>query len=78
MLKNLSIEIHYQQNNFHVENSSKNRFSTIPGRVPEFWERSKGCHFADRCSRAKKNCSKEIPNEINFNTDHFVKCFYPY
>ena len=41
----------YSKNN----DSPKKRFSTIPGRVPEFWERSEGCNFNERCSRAKKN-----------------------
>ena len=58
--------------------SPKKRFSTIPGRVPEFWERSKGCNFSERCSRAKKKCSSEVPNETDLGENHFTSCFYPY
>ena len=54
------------------------RLSTIPGRVPEFWERSKGCNFNERCSRAKKKCSLEVPNETHLGENHFTSCFYPY
>ena len=63
---------------FKNDNSHKKRFSTIPGRVPEFWEKSKGCRFNKRCSRARKNCYSEIPNEIRLDEDHFTSCFYPY
>ena len=60
------------------DDSPIKRFSTIPGRVPEFWERSKGCNFNERCSRAKKNCSSEVPKETNLGNNHFTSCFYPY
>ena len=63
---------------FNSENHPKKRFATIPGRVPEFWERSKGCNFNERCSRAKNNCSSEVPNETQLCEDHFTRCFYPY
>ena len=58
--------------------SRKKRLSTIPGRVPEFWERSKGCSFADRCSRTQEKCSSLVPDEIQFDTGHYTTCFSPY
>ena len=58
--------------------SRKKRLSTIPGRVPEFWERSKGCSFADRCSRTQGKCSSLVPDEIQFDTGHYTTCFSPY
>ena len=67
------------QEKFSKNNDSpKKRFSTIPGRVPEFWERSKGCNFNERCSRAKKKCSLNIPKETDLGENHFTSCFYPY
>ena len=58
--------------------SQTNRLSTIPGRVPEFWERSKGCSFAERCSRAQANCSLHVPEEIQLGKAHSTACFFPY
>ena len=57
---------------------TKKRLSTIPGRVPEFWETSKGCSFADRCSRAQKNCHLNLPEIIQIGKNHSVSCFLPY
>ena len=60
------------------EYSLKNRLPTIPGRVPEFWERSKGCSFVDRCPRAQANCSSKFPEVIQLGTTHSTTCFFPY
>jgi len=58
--------------------SQINRLPTIPGRVPEFWERSKGCSFVDRCPRAQANCSSKFPEVIQLGTTHSTTCFFPY
>ena len=58
--------------------SQINRLPTIPGRVPEFWERSKGCSFVDRCPRAQANCSSKFPELIQLGTTHSTTCFFPY
>ncbi len=58
--------------------SHKHRLPTIPGRVPEYWERSTACAFADRCPRAKAKCSSEIPHEILLRAGHSTACFFPY
>ncbi|MDP6216913.1 MAG: ABC transporter ATP-binding protein [SAR324 cluster bacterium] len=58
--------------------SQINRLPTIPGRVPEFWERSKGCSFVDRCPRAQANCSSKFPEVIQLGTAHSTTCFFPY
>jgi len=58
--------------------SQINRLPTIPGRVPEFWERSKGCSFVDRCPRAQENCSSKFPELIELGTAHSTTCFFPY
>lgn len=60
------------------EYSQTNRLSTIPGRVPEFWERSKGCSFADRCPRVQPQCSSQVPEEIQLGTAHSTACFFHY
>ena len=71
-------EENIRQSNSKNNESLKKRFSTIPGRVPEFFERSNGCYFKDRCSRTKKNCSEKIPIETNLGGGHSVCCFNPY
>ena len=58
--------------------SQINRLPTIPGRVPEFWERSKGCSFVDRCPRAQANCYSKFPELIQLGTTHSTTCFFPY
>ena len=58
----------------HPENS---RLPTIPGRVPEFWERTKGCSFADRCSRAQAKCFSELPDKTRISNGHSAACFFP-
>ena len=58
-------------------NFQENRLPTIPGRVPEFWERSRGCSFADRCSRKQAKCSLLAPDEIQYDAGHFTACFFP-
>ena len=63
---------------YKIDEFPKKRLPAIDGRVPEFWERSIGCDFFDRCSRAKNNCSKKIPNEKKLDNDHYSSCFYPF
>ena len=63
-----------ESNKFDATNK---RFKTIPGRVPEFHERSDGCYFKERCFYAKKKCSDEFPIEKKIAPGHFVSCFYP-
>ena len=61
-----------------VRNTQNNRLSTIPGRVPEFWERTKGCSFADRCSRTQEKCFSSTPDESQISSGHSVACFFPF
>ena len=65
-------------NELQSEHSRTSRLSTIPGRVPEFWERSGGCTFSDRCSYVQANCSLQIPDEILLSKGHSAACFFPF
>ena len=71
-------EIASAEQGLQPEYSQTNRLSTIPGRVPEFWERSKGCSFADRCPRVQAQCSSQVPVEIQLGTAHSTACFFHY
>ena len=71
-------EIANSEQGLQSEYSQTNRLSTIPGRVPEFWERTKGCSFADRCPRVQAQCSSQVPEEIQLGTAHSTACFFHY
>ncbi|MEI6857866.1 ABC transporter ATP-binding protein [Psychrilyobacter sp.] len=49
---------------------------TIPGRVPTLSERESGCPFAARCSLAKEKCHKILPELLEREDGHLVRCFY--
>ena len=72
-----NVEKIIKQKKSNKSDTSIERFKTIPGRVPEFHERSDGCYFKDRCYSAKQKCSDEFPIEREIGTGHFVSCFYP-
>ena len=71
-------EIVNAEQGLQSEYSQINRLSTIPGRVPEFWERSKGCSFADRCPQVQVQCSSQVPEEIQLGAGHSTACFSHY
>lgn len=52
------------------------RLPTIPGRVPELWNISRGCVFKDRCERAKERCRLEDVPDDPCNVGRLVRCFY--
>ena len=41
--------------------SAKTRLPTIQGHVPSLWQMPLGCRFAQRCPRAGKICTSQIP-----------------
>ncbi|MFW6309201.1 MAG: ABC transporter ATP-binding protein [bacterium] len=53
----------------------KEEFATVPGMVPDPFEIPAGCRFSTRCQR-RNECSlyREVPNLIEVETDHYVKC----
>ena len=69
-------EIANAKEGFQPDYSQTNRLSTIPGRVPELWERFKGCSFAERCPRGQAQCSSRVPKEIQVGAAHFTACFF--
>ena len=71
-------EISSAEHGLQSKYSQTKRLSTIPGRVPDFWEPSKGCSFADRCPRVHRKCSSQVPEEIQIGTAHSTACFFHY
>jgi peptide/nickel transport system ATP-binding protein len=56
-------------------NKGKDLYS-IPGRVPSLFERGKGCPFAARCPIAKVKCHEILPELLEREDRHLVRCLY--
>jgi len=56
----------------------KKRLESIKGNVPNLINPPSGCRFHPRCSKAMKICSKEKPETVEVEKEHFVAChIYP-
>ncbi len=49
---------------------------SIPGRVPSLSERNKGCPFAKRCPIATKKCYEILPELLEREDKHLIRCLY--
>jgi peptide/nickel transport system ATP-binding protein len=47
---------------------------SIPGKVPSIEEKSPGCPFAPRCSKAMSRCTTRFPDPLNLGGEHQVRC----
>ncbi|MGG0664906.1 ABC transporter ATP-binding protein [Viridibacillus arvi] len=50
------------------------RLESIPGNVPPAHLFPKGCRFAARCTHAMTKCQEEMPQLIEFENNHKVRC----
>ena len=50
------------------------RLSAIPGAVPRIGDFPKGCRFAPRCSIARPECSKAVPDLVEAEPRRWVRC----
>ena len=50
------------------------RLSAIPGNVPRIGNFPPGCRFAPRCPIAKPECSDKIPELVEVEPAHWVRC----
>lgn len=57
------------------QNKSQALFA-IPGRIPPLNQRPTGCPFAPRCCKADDLCEEKLPQLIEKEPNHFVRCFY--
>jgi len=53
----------------------KQNLSTIPGVVPSLLNLPKGCKFHDRCEHAKAKCVQTIPQLVEYEPGHLVRCW---
>ncbi|GAK04805.1 oligopeptide transport ATP-binding protein OppD [Geomicrobium sp. JCM 19037] len=54
--------------------SNKERLTSIRGSVPPAHSFPEGCRFAPRCDFATENCTKDIPELVNNENEHLVRC----
>lgn len=47
---------------------------SIPGMVPSLLQMPVGCAFAPRCDYARDECTAAMPDLIEIEPDHFVRC----
>lgn len=52
------------------------RLNAIPGNVPSIGFMPTGCRFHPRCPMAKSDCSQKVPELIQVEPGHWVRCPY--
>jgi len=52
------------------------RLNAIPGNVPSIGFMPTGCRFHPRCPMAKSDCSQKVPELIEAEPGHWVRCPY--
>jgi len=57
------------------EEQRPHRLKEIPGRVPNLLFLPKGCAFLDRCGVSIDQCQLEVPELVEIDNGHFVRCW---
>ncbi|MGV3755688.1 MAG: ABC transporter ATP-binding protein [Verrucomicrobiota bacterium] len=52
------------------------RLNAIPGNVPSIGFMPTGCRFHPRCPMAKSDCSQKVPELVEVEPGHWVRCPY--
>jgi oligopeptide/dipeptide ABC transporter ATP-binding protein len=52
------------------------RLTTIPGSVPRIGNFPAGCRFYPRCPSARPECAATMPNLVEIEPQHWVRCLY--
>lgn len=56
---------------------TKTPLPAIEGMVPNPYRMPSGCHFNPRCPFATERCRKEMPELVDIEPGHLVRCFHP-
>lgn len=56
---------------------TKTPLPAIEGMVPNPYRMPSGCHFNPRCPFATERCRKEMPELVEIEPGHLVRCFHP-
>ena len=57
------------------EEQRPHRLMEIPGRVPNLFCLPRGCTFIDRCPVVIDRCRNEVPELVEIDKGHFVRCW---
>lgn len=55
----------------------QDKLEAIPGQPPRMIEIPNVCPFAPRCPRKLDKCANELPDLVEIEPDHYVRCFNP-
>lgn len=55
--------------------TSSTRLNVIPGNVPDLSDLPEGCSFGPRCSLVCDQCRAGVPELVEVEPGHFVRCF---
>ena len=55
--------------------TSSSRLNVIPGNVPDLSDLPEGCSFSPRCDKVCEMCHKGIPELVEVEPGHFVRCY---
>ena len=55
-------------------NSTERRLNPIKGLMPDPTDLPEGCRFCERCPDSNDDCAKTIPEDIEVEPGHFIKC----
>ena len=58
-------------------NTSSNRLTVIPGNVPDLSALPEGCSFGPRCGFFCDKCGKGVPELVEVEPNHWVRCYRP-
>ena len=58
----------------NMESKRDDDLMTIPGTIPNLISPPNGCRFHPRCPKAVKECSEVVPELIEEEPGHFVRC----
>jgi oligopeptide transport system ATP-binding protein len=58
-----------------LDQSTKEKLTTLPGLPPGMGDSPPGCGFHPRCSHAEDRCGQEWPELVQVHEAHYVRCY---
>ena len=55
--------------------TNSSRLNVIPGNVPDLSDLPEGCSFNPRCDKVCEMCHHGVPELVEVEPGHFVRCF---
>ena len=57
--------------------TNSKRLTVIPGNVPDLSELPEGCSFGPRCAFCEHKCLEAMPELVEVEPKHWVRCYFP-